>query len=157
VKPREQVGPQTGSQYEYQYHQAAAGALSLIDGTDTECIYCEWHDDYVAESAGASLYSFSQVKTRAKSKGPWTFAEFFGLGRKRKDQPTPVTTTDTIFAHMWDHTRKFGFQCGRFILVSDADVDVSLSRLLLATRTAQIPSEMPSELFVSFSDLQTAP
>jgi hypothetical protein len=156
VKPREQVGPQTGSQYEYQYHQAAAGALSLIDGTDTECIYCEWHDDYVTESAGGSLYTFSQVKTRARSRGPWTFSEFFGLGRKRKDQPALVTTTDTIFAHMWDHTRKFGARCGRFVFVSDADVDASLSRLLLETKAAQVPAEMPAELFASFSDLQKA-
>ena len=42
VQPREQVGAQTGAQYEFQYHQAAAEALSLLEGLGVGCVYCEW-------------------------------------------------------------------------------------------------------------------
>ena len=80
VEPREQVGPATGNLYEYQYHQAAAGSLKLIEKNDTAaCIYCEWHDDYVVEAESDGRYTFFQVKTR--SSGPWNVGEFFGLGK----------------------------------------------------------------------------
>jgi hypothetical protein len=123
VSPREQVGPQTGALYEYQYHQAAAEALSLLSNDDLVCVYCEWHDDFVSEDVSSSGYAFHQVKTRIKSKGPWRISEFFGLRKKTKDQPEPPAEASSIFAHLWDHTSKFGSRCRTFVFVTDAGVE----------------------------------
>jgi len=41
VEPREQAGAVTGARYDFQYHQAAAAALEVLDDTDVACVYCE--------------------------------------------------------------------------------------------------------------------
>jgi hypothetical protein len=133
IQPREQVGAQTGALYEFQYHQAAAEALSLLEGPGMGCVYCEWHDDYVTEDQPAGPYKFHQVKTRQKSKGPWPITEFFGLGRK-SGKVRPVTDAGSIFASLWDHTRKFGVQCLRFVFVTDAGACSDMSALLDSAR-----------------------
>lgn len=155
VQPREQAGPQTGAQYEYQYHQAAAEALSLIDGRETECIYCDWHDDYVTDTVACELYTFNQVKTRSRSAGPWTLSEFFGLGRKKRNSPAPVTNMSSIFAHMWDHTRRFGTRCGSFVFVTDSDVDSTLKHLLQAAKDAKSVGFLPTPAATAFANLRT--
>ena len=50
VMPREQAGARTWLLYEFQYHQAAADALDVLDDTKVACVYCEWHDDHVIEA-----------------------------------------------------------------------------------------------------------
>jgi hypothetical protein len=125
VEPREQVGPATGNLYEYQYHQAAAGALQLIEKTDTAaCIYCEWHDDFVMEAEIDGRYTFFQVKTRGS--GPWTIGEFFGLGKLNTKTGIRVASKSkksSIFSNLWDHTKKFGDLCQAFVFVSDVGLE----------------------------------
>ena len=60
VEPRERVGSQTGRKYEYQYERTARAALELLaDGATHVCIYCDWHDDFVAEVGSPVVSSFS--------------------------------------------------------------------------------------------------
>jgi hypothetical protein len=50
IEPRERSGAQTGRKYEYQYERTARATLDLLaDGAQHVCVYCDWHDDYVAE------------------------------------------------------------------------------------------------------------
>jgi Cap4 dsDNA endonuclease len=143
IEPREQVGPQTGKLYEYQYHQAAAGALMLLDASENAtCVYCEWHDDYVAESGLQGLYTFYQVKT--KSDGPWPIGEFFGLGKlNTKTGQRPLSARkSSIFSNLWDHTQKFGSQCQAFVFLSDCKVDPELQKLLDECKTANSAAEL---------------
>jgi hypothetical protein len=150
VVPREQVGAQTGALYEYQYHQAAAEALSLLTDEAAVCIYCEWHDDYVVENSSAACYAFHQVKTRIKSKGPWRLNEFFGLTRKKAGQPEPPSDPTSIFAHLWDHMTKFGHMCGRFIFVTDAGVESELKEFLSAVHGCSSIEELSGTARIAF-------
>lgn len=144
VTPREQVGAQTGSLYEYQYHQAAAGTLSLIDDSKVVCVYCEWHDDFVSEAAEDRGYAFHQVKTRTASSSAWNFSSFFGLrGRSKKTvQPSDPTSP---FAHLWDHTQKFGRLCSRFVFVTNGAVSDDLRDLLTAISASTAADQLPEE------------
>jgi hypothetical protein len=163
VEPREQVGPATGNLYEYQYHQAAAGSLNLIEKTDTAaCIYCEWHDDYVLESESDGRYTFVQVKTR--SNGPWTVAEFFGLGklnsktglrsvRKPKANSQVQSRKASIFSNLWDHTKKFGDLCNRFVFLSDVEMSDELRMLLDDSKGCAAPSALPAPSQTLFKSL----
>jgi hypothetical protein len=154
VEPREQVGAATGTLYEYQYHQAAAGALKLIEKTDTAvCVYCEWHDDYVLEGEADGHYTFYQVKTRGV--GPWTIGEFFGLGRlntKTGVRPLSKSKKSCIFSNLWDHTTKFGNLCHAFVFLSDVGLDTDLQTLLdevkMSASTSGLGSQ-PRALFTS--------
>lgn len=150
VEPREQVGAGTGNAFEFQYHQAAAGALEVLDDTKVACVYCEWHDDYVIESAGVAAYRFHQVKTRSASQGPWRLNEFFGIkrstGKKPQNAPpsskkkaksapaAPTVSADSIFGRLHDHVLKFGARCEHFVFVTDAGVADNFTELLDAVR-----------------------
>ena len=148
VVPREQVGPQTGALYEYQYHQAAAEALSLLTDETSVCVYCEWHDDFVSENSSAACYVFHQVKTRIKSKGPWRLTEFFGLAKTKKGQPESALDGSSIFAHLWDHTTKFGHKCRRFVFVTDAGIQSDLADFLTEVSTCTAAGQLsgPSQI-----------
>lgn len=136
VLPREQVGAVTGERYDFQYHQAAADVLLVLDDTKVACVYCEWHDDYVIEAAGVVSYRFHQVKTRTKSQGPWTLNEFFGIkprrGPKPKNEPTAPAgaTADSIFGRLLDHVTRFGDRCEGFVFVTDAGITTDFQSLL---------------------------
>ena len=67
--------------------------------------------------------------------------EFFGLGR-RSGGMRPVTDTGSIFASLWDHTRKFGGQCRRFILVTDAGATAEMNALLESARKEASSAEL---------------
>lgn len=163
VKPREQVGAGTGSLYEYQYHQAAAGSLSLIEKADAAvCLYCEWHDDYVLEGEADGRYAFFQVKTNSGTK--WTIGEFFGLGKvnqktglrslpKPKADGTQPPRKSTIFSNLWDHTEKFGDLCKRFVFLSDAELDADLQALIDASKNCGAPDALPAEVKTLFESL----
>lgn len=162
VAPREQVGAQTGDRFEFQYHQAAADALQVLDDTQVACVYCEWHDDYVIESAGVASYRFHQVKTRAPSLGPWTLNEFFGIrrakGKKPKNgPPNPATaTTDSIFGRLLDHVDKFGGRCEWFVFVTDAGINSDFETLLNSVRPTADFSELTGDVAAEFARLHAA-
>jgi len=69
VEPRERAGAQTGRKYEYQYERTARASLDLlVDSCKQVCVYCDWHDDYVAEVGDSpTRYVFHQVKGRSTS------------------------------------------------------------------------------------------
>jgi hypothetical protein len=153
VEPREQVGAATGALYEYQYHQAAAEALVLLESADAICIYCEWHDDFVTERDCQSCYAFHQVKTRQKAKGPWSWKEFFGVSKKSTDEPEPKLKSDSIFSHLWDHTKKFGARCGKFVFVIDAGVETEMSSLIDDAKQFQSAAKLPEDSAKIFGNI----
>lgn len=152
VMPREQVGPQTGRKYEFQYEEAALACLDLLKEDSAACVYCEWHDDYVVEHGEAAncTYIFHQVKTRADTKGAWSMFEVLGVTKPAKEKPKPAKAAaakaplkppkqpklpqpprptklalrerDSIAIRMLDHYRKFKDACAMFVLVTPTDV-----------------------------------
>jgi hypothetical protein len=159
VVPREQVGAVTGERYDFQYHEAAADTLQVLDEAKVACVYCEWHDDYVVETAGVLSYRFHQVKTRSASQGPWTVSEFFGLQRPRgakpkKGSPKAIATADSIFGRLRDHVSKFGDRCEWFVFVSDAGVASDFQALLDGVRVAVDPTALTRDVATKFSKLR---
>lgn len=161
LEPREQIGAGTGAAYDFQYHEAAADALQVLDETQVACVYCEWHDDYVIETAGVLSYRFHQVKTRSASRGPWKLSEFFGVRRPRgkntKNKACNVTaTTDSIFGRFYDHVGKFGDRCEWFVFVSDAGATSELETLLEDAHTAADYSSLDESAAAKFKALQAS-
>jgi len=128
----EQVGTRTGQLYEYQYHQVASATLLLLDG-GALCIYCEWHDDYVAE--GFDLrYAFHQVKTRAKKAGPWKIGEFFGTPKRTKTSRPKAAENTSFFLKMFRTWLQFKNTHAQSLLVTDNDVDSDFRRFIDAVQ-----------------------
>lgn len=156
VDPREQAGASSGDRFEFQYHQAAADALHVLDESQVACVYCEWHDDYVIEAAGIVAYRFHQVKTRSSSQGPWTLNEFFGIKRTRGPSGAVSVTADSIFGRLLDHVAKFGDRCECFVFVSDAGASNDFEGLLDAVRSETGPDSLSGDSATEFEKLQSA-
>jgi hypothetical protein len=164
VKPRETDGAKTEEAYEFQFHQAAADALEVLDDAQVACVYCDWHDDYVIETAGVASYRFHQVKTRKASKGPWRANEFFGIAKaparlsKTVSGPRQLAgaRTDSIFGRLLDHVRRFGTRCGWFVFVTDAGVESDFEKLLAAVRAVEQYEDLPAAIDETFARLHWA-
>jgi Cap4-like dsDNA endonuclease family protein len=137
----ELVGARTGELYEYQYHQVASATLLLLDG-GALCIYCEWHDDYVAEDPSLR-YSFHQVKTKTKKAGPWKVSEFFGTPRRaKKAKPADKTS---FFLKMFRTWLAFKQTHAQSLLVTDNDADQEFQDLVGAVQAAATVALLPVE------------
>lgn len=161
ILPREQVGAVTGERYEFQYHQAAADCLQVLDDTRVACVYCEWHDDYVIEAAGVVSYRFHQVKTRSASQGPWTLNEFFGVKRsrgkpKKGAAQVGTATTDSIFGRLYDHVARFNNRCEWFVFVTDAGLASDFEALLNAARAVANRSALRGDTAIELAKLHAA-
>lgn len=144
----EQVGARTGELYEYQYHQVANATLLLLDG-GALCIYCEWHDDYVAEGTDP-LYSFHQVKTRAKKYGPWKISEFFGTPKRTKTKKPKAADNGSFFLKMFRTWLNFRKTHTQSLLVTDNDLDPDFQDIVSAVWSAsalELLSEAQKGLF----------
>jgi len=161
IEPRERVGAQTGRKYEYQYERTARATLDLLaDGTTHICVYCDWHDDYVAEVGSPSTrYVFHQVKGRKSSQGPWKFKEFLGVSKKNTAKPSKKpaeVTANAIMPLMLLHYQNFGDSCAGLVFVTNAGLDPELSHFLETVRTSGAEADLPEEARNTFQHLARA-
>lgn len=79
--PAEDVGRDTLSRYDMQFQAAAYAALQILEGKGVDCVYCDFHDDFVVRRvvAGVTTYHFFQVKTKNKLNHQWSLSEIFAL------------------------------------------------------------------------------
>jgi hypothetical protein len=161
IEPRERVGAQTGRKYEYQYERTARAALELLaDATAHFCVYCDWHDDYVAEVGSASTqYLFHQVKGRKSSQGPWKFRDFFGVPKREASKPakTPALIgAGAIVPRMVLHHQNFGGSCAGLAFVTNAGIDPELEAFLEALNKSGNPNDLPGMTQNAFQHLAHA-
>lgn len=81
VKPAEDVGRDTLSRYDMQFQAAAFAALQILEGKGVDCVYCDFHDDFVVRTVlgGKTRYHFFQVKTKQKLNHQWSLNEIFAF------------------------------------------------------------------------------
>jgi hypothetical protein len=161
VEPRERAGAQTGRKYEYQYERTARAALDLLsEGAKHVCVYCDWHDDYVAEIGNPpTRYVFHQVKGRKSSQGPWKFSEFFGVSEKKAAKPAntpPPVTLNAIVPLLLLHHQNFGDNCAGLGFVTNAGVDPALSQFLAAIGRSSTEIELPKDEAIAFQHVARA-
>ena len=68
IQPAEDVGRDTLSRYDMQFQAAAYAALEVLEGQGVDCVFCDYHDDFVVRRVvgGKTTYHFFQVKTKDK-------------------------------------------------------------------------------------------
>ena len=161
IEPRERAGAQTGRKYEYQYERTARAALDLLsDDSRHVCVYCDWHDDYVAEiGSPPTRYVFHQVKGRKSSQGPWKFREFFGVLKKKAAKPSKAPAdinANAIVPLMVLHYKNFGDSCAGLAFVTNAGLDPDLSQFLKTLGHSQGEADLPEADRNAFQSLARA-
>lgn len=143
--PREQAGVVSGKAFEFQYHRAAQACLELIEETGAGCVFCEWHDDFVVESVGAStLYGFHQVKTRTAKNGPWPLREVLGLKKKSRGK-TKAADETAIVPRLLLHFFNFADACGRVVLVTNAALNSEFESFIDDLKTSAAPTSLSAD------------
>jgi hypothetical protein len=153
VAPREQAGAETMRRFDYQFVQAAGACLDLLEISEGECVFCEWHDDYVVERAGAtcSLYVFHQVKTKKAALGPWSLNSVFGVNLKKPAEPA----TDAIAAHLLEHYTSFADQCVEIVFVTNTGFQPAFTDFVDAVTDAESTADLPPAAKKTFDKLLT--
>ena len=69
----------------------------------------------------------------------------FGYSSKGKNEQEPQLKTDSIFSHLWDHTKKFSSRCGSFVFITDAGIAIEMTKLLEDARQSRDADKLPEE------------
>ncbi|EOI8018186.1 dsDNA nuclease domain-containing protein [Vibrio parahaemolyticus] len=77
--PREQDGRDSFERYRAQVRSASIAALTILEGSEVDRIYCDLHDDFVKRRSNGGGYDFYQVKTKSKQNHNWSLNEVFGI------------------------------------------------------------------------------
>lgn len=123
VAPSEDVGRDTISRFDMQFQAAAYAALEILDGNGIDCVYCDYHDDFVVRRivGGTVTYHFFQVKTKKKLNHQWDLAEVFAFKlRGQKNDAASLSRTRKSFAgKLLVHGVVFADACREATLLSN--------------------------------------
>lgn len=124
VKPREVVGRETTRRFYAQFKAAALESLHLLDHSNIDRIYCDFHDDYVVRyiTPSGSSYRFVQVKTNGKANERWSPLEIFGLKKRLKKGATNDLKT-SFAGRLFLHIENFGPSCNCVQLSTNINFD----------------------------------
>lgn len=94
--PPEDVGRDTISRFDMQFQAAAYAALQILEGKGIDCVFCDFHDDFVVRRQidGRATYHFFQVKTKKKLNHQWTLAEIFAF--KKTGHKSDAASLDKV-------------------------------------------------------------
>ncbi|WP_054500180.1 dsDNA nuclease domain-containing protein [Achromobacter xylosoxidans] len=123
IAPAEDVGRDTISRFDMQYQAAAYAALEILEGNGVDCVYCDYHDDFVVRRIvdGKTTYHFFQVKTKNKMNAQWDLKEIFALKKRgQKNDNDSLKAVQSSFAgKLLMHGIIFNAECSEVTLLSN--------------------------------------
>ena len=143
VKPEEDIGRDTLARYDMQFQAAAYAALQILEGKDIDCVYCDFHDDFVVRRLvnGQATYHFFQVKTKKKLNYQWSLNDIFSIkSRGQKSDSESLSNVKNSFGgKLLMHGIVFDHACVEATLLSNVHFadDVVSTVEQLKTTTAK--------------------
>lgn len=115
IEPRENNGRDTIARFRAQFRAASIACLSILNGKDTDRVYCDYHDDFVVrkKSADNFTYDFYQVKTKAKRNYQWSVSDILALNERKqqKNKRTLEGVRDSFVGRLIIHSINFEDTC----------------------------------------------
>ena len=123
----EDVGRDTVARFDMQFQAAAYAALQILEGNGVDCVYCDYHDDFVVRRTidGIATYHFFQVKTKKKLNHQWGLNEIFSVKKRgQENDPDSLKRIRGSFAGklLW-HAIVFDEACSEATLLSNVHFD----------------------------------
>jgi hypothetical protein len=123
VAPGEDVGRETLSRFDMQFQAAAFAALEILEGKGVECVYCDYHDDFVVRRVvdGQTTFHFFQVKTKKKANHQWSLLEIFAFKKSGQggDAASLKKIKDSFAGKLLTHGIVFDDACAEVTLLSN--------------------------------------
>ncbi|HAS7013034.1 TPA: DUF4297 domain-containing protein [Vibrio parahaemolyticus] len=112
--PREQDGRDSFERYRAQVRSASIAALTILEGSEVDRIYCDLHDDFVKRRSNGGGYDFYQVKTKSKQNHNWSLNEVFGI-KSRGNTQSLEDIENSFASKLLLHTIVFDDNCNSVI------------------------------------------
>lgn len=111
VEPRETKGRETIERFTAQFRAAAYMALFILENDGVDCIFCDYHEDYVVRTLTSNgyAYDFYQVKTKEKSNYQWDLLDVYSILKKGSQEPKRIR--ESFAGKLIQHTVNFGSTC----------------------------------------------
>jgi len=127
VTPREQNGRDSFERYRLQVRSASVAALTILEGTEIDRVYCDLHDDFVKRKI-CGAYEFYQVKTNGKQNHNWSLNEIFGI-KKTKNQNVDHIGNSFI-GKLLQHTVIFDDKCHRVVFQTNLNNEDAIEKII---------------------------
>lgn len=116
VKPREEAGREAIARFAAQFRAAAYMSLAILENGEIDCVFCDFHDDYVVRRRVNQdvRYDFYQVKTKGKSNYQWSQPDVYNIPRRGPSDLKEVR--DSFAGKLLIHTVRFGATCRSVVL-----------------------------------------
>lgn len=155
AKPREQNGRDSFSRYRAQVRSAAIASLSILEGSNIDRVYCDFHDDFVIrmKTPEGYCYIFYQVKTKDKQNHLWTLNEVFGLKKRTKDKlrQTSDDIKNSFAGKLLLHTISFHESCNAVVFQTNVNSGDDIENLLEDIESKKFVSSFSKTLINNFN------
>lgn len=130
VAPRESAGRDTILRYTYQFRAAGHACLQILEDSEIDFVYCDYHDDYVVRKNinGVQTYQFHQVKTKNKKSYQWSRRDVFGVKKRGKSEEG--SAVDSFAGKLYFHILYFKNACESLHLVTNIHFEEELDNFL---------------------------
>ena len=106
-----------------QFQAAAFAALEILEDNGVDCVYCDYHDDFVVRRTvdGRATYHFFQVKTKRKANHQWDLMEIFAYKKRgqRADKDSFGRIRSSFAGKLLMHGIVFDEACTEVTLLSN--------------------------------------
>lgn len=149
VAPAEDVGRETISRFDMQFQAAAFAALEILEGKGIDCVYCDFHDDFVVrrQEQGKTTYHFFQVKTKKKLHQQWDLAQIFAFKKRgqKADADSLEKVRKSFAGKLLLHGIVFDDACRAVTLLSNVHFDEDV-----VTTVEQLRGRTPASKVAKF-------
>lgn len=139
-----------------QFQAAAYAALEILEAkSQTDRVYCDWHDDFVVRKTTSSgvEYHFFQVKTKAKGNELWSVLHVFALKKRKQgeDAESLEAVRKSFAGKLLIHTLRFEGQCKEVTFLTNVHCEDDLLDLVKELGEGDVKSKHAQFLVKNFS------
>lgn len=149
--PREQDGRDSFERYRAQVRSASIAALTILQGSEIDRIYCDLHDDFVKRKSNGGGYEFFQVKTKSKQNHNWKLNEVFGIKVKGKNQ-SAESIKDSFIGKLLIHTVVFGENCKSVVFQTNINNEDKIDDILNDIESGEFSNKYTNVLIDHFNE-----
>jgi len=137
VDLREQAGRDTINRFRAQFRAALIESLAILEESEIERIYCDYHEDYVVKyiTDGKTQYRFVQVKTKSKLNDRYTILDIFGIKKRPRDAEHNLP--DSFAGKLLPHIKNFGDSCHSVEIRTNINFEDEVEQILEEVRGKQ--------------------
>ena len=153
VDPREVAGRDAISRFAAQFRAAAYMSLAILQNGDIDCVFCDFHDDYVVrrKNGNSFFYDFYQVKTKGNPRYQWTQPDIYNIPRRGESDLKEIG--ESFAGKLLIHTIRFGKSCNAVIFQTNVQFNEHAFEISEALKSGDSTQKFAKLLFDKFGEI----